>query len=87
MRRHCLSIAFLTKLAKHLVILACLAIVGETSGRLVIGQRSIFLLIVLAALIDSAGRTFQRRLHFQILRREVRHDRRAASTYQDRFRP
>jgi hypothetical protein len=65
MRRLYLSPAVLSKLAKHLAILACLGIVGETSGRLVIGQTIIFLLVVSAALLYSAGRTLQRRLQFQ----------------------
>jgi hypothetical protein len=66
MRRICLSSALLSKLAKHLAVLACLAILGETSGRFVIGQMGIFLLVVSAALSHSAGRTLQRRLQSQI---------------------
>jgi hypothetical protein len=62
MRRIILSSAFLSKLAKHLAVLACLAIVGETSGRFVIGQKGILVLVVSAALLHSAGRTLQRRL-------------------------
>ena len=62
MNRLCLSTAFLSKLAKHLAVLACLGIVGETSGRLAIGQLGIFLLVVCAALAHSVARTLQRRL-------------------------
>ena len=58
----CLSTGFLSKLAKHLAVLACLGIVGETSGRFVIGQMGIFLLVVSAAVLHSAGRTLERRL-------------------------
>jgi hypothetical protein len=66
MRRLCLSSGFLSKLAKHLAVLACLGIVGETSGRFMIGQIGIFLLVVSAALLHSAGRALQRRLQSQI---------------------
>jgi hypothetical protein len=66
MRRLCLGSTFLSKLAKHLAVLACLAIVLKTSGRLVIGEMGIFLLVVSAALFHSAGRTLQRRLQSQI---------------------
>ena len=65
MRRLCLSSGFLSKLAKHLAVLACLGIVGETSGRFAIGQIGIFLLVVSAALLHSAARTLQRRLQLQ----------------------
>ena len=65
MRRLCLSSACLSKLAKHLAVLACLGIVGETSGRFVIGQMGIFLLVVSAAVLHSAGRTLERRLQFE----------------------
>ncbi|HSF58659.1 MAG TPA: hypothetical protein VLD83_11340, partial [Candidatus Binatia bacterium] len=60
------SSAFLSKLAKHLAVLACLAIVGETSGRFVIGQRGILVLVVSAALVHSAARALQHRLQCQI---------------------
>lgn len=53
--------AFLTKLAKHLALLACLAIVGEATGRAFVGQRFIFVLILAAALIHSLGQTIKRR--------------------------
>ena len=65
MRRLCLSSACLSKLAKHLALLACLGIVGETSGRFVIGQMSIFLLVASAAVLHSAGRTLERRLKLE----------------------
>ena len=57
MRRISLSSALLSKLAKHVAVLVCLAIVGNATHRFVIGQMSIFLLAVLAALLHSAGRT------------------------------
>jgi hypothetical protein len=65
MRRLCLSTVFLSKLAKHLAVLGCLGIVGETSGRFAIGQMGIFLLVVSAALLHTAGRTLQHRLQLQ----------------------
>ena len=61
----------LSKLAKHLAVLACLGIVGETSGRLVIGQMGIFLLVVSAAVLHSAGRTLQRRLQIHVNEKDV----------------
>jgi hypothetical protein len=45
----------LTKIAKHLAWLACFMIIGDVTGRPVLGQLGIFILIVLAALIHSAG--------------------------------
>jgi hypothetical protein len=66
MKRLCLSATFLSKLAKHLAVLACLGIVGESTGRFAIGQTAIFILVVSAALFHSAGRTLQRRLQPQI---------------------
>jgi hypothetical protein len=65
MRRLCLSSGFLSKLAKHLAVLAGLGFVGETSGRFAIGQIGIFLLVVSAALLHSAGRTLERRLQLE----------------------
>ena len=53
--------AFLAKLAKHLALLGCLAILGQASGRVALGQRSILLLVVVAALIHRLGQTLQRR--------------------------
>jgi hypothetical protein len=53
--------AFLTKLAKHLALLACLAIVGQATGRAALGQRSIILLVMCAALAHTLGRTLKRR--------------------------
>jgi len=53
--------AFLTKLAKHLALLACLAIVGVATGRALLSQRSILLLVIGAALIDALGQTLKHR--------------------------
>jgi hypothetical protein len=55
--------AFLTKLAKHLALLVCLAIVSAATGRAALGQRSILLLAVCAALIHALGQTLKRRSH------------------------
>jgi len=53
--------AFLTKLAKHLALLACLAIVGEASGKAAIGQPAILLLIIGATLLHQAGSALKQR--------------------------
>jgi hypothetical protein len=53
--------AFLAKLAKHLALLVCLAIAGQTTGRVALGQRAILLLVVAAALIHGLGQTLKRR--------------------------
>lgn len=57
----CVSVAFLTKLAKHLVVLAGFAIVGHATGRFEASELSIFLMVASAALFHSAGRMLQRR--------------------------
>jgi hypothetical protein len=51
----------LTKIAKHLALLACFMIIGDSTGRPVLGQLGIFILVVLAALIHSAGCAVQSR--------------------------
>lgn len=51
----------LTRIAKHLALLACLMIIGAATGRPVLGQVGIFIMVVLAALIHSAGRAVQSR--------------------------
>lgn len=53
--------AFLTKLAKHLALLACLAIVGQTTGRAAFGALSIAVLVAGAALIHAVGQALERR--------------------------
>jgi hypothetical protein len=57
------SSAILSKVAKHLVVLACLTILGQAAGRSVIGPAGIFLLIIAAALLDSASRILHRRFN------------------------
>jgi hypothetical protein len=47
--------AFLTKLAKHLALLACLAIAGQATGRAALGPPAILFLIICAALLHSVG--------------------------------
>ena len=47
--------ASLTMIAKHLALLACFMIIGAATGRPVLGQVGIFIVVVLAALIHSAG--------------------------------
>ena len=51
------SAAVLAKLAKHLALLACLAIVGQASGRAAIGVLAIFSLVLIAAVLHSIGHT------------------------------
>ena len=53
--------AFLTKLAKHLALLACLAIVGQTSDRAALGQPAILFLVICAALLHTVGLALKRR--------------------------
>jgi hypothetical protein len=56
----------LTKIAKHLALLACFMIIGDATGRPVLGQLGIFILVVLAALIHSAGGAVQSRSPLRI---------------------
>ena len=53
--------AFLTKLAKHLALLVCLAIVGQATGRVALGQVTILSLAVAATVIHQLGQTLKRR--------------------------
>jgi hypothetical protein len=53
--------AFLTKLAKHLAVLACFAIVGHATGRFEASEVTIFFIVTAAALFHSAGHILQRR--------------------------
>src|SRR5215831_7898 len=55
------SSTFLTKLAKHLALLACLMIVGQVADQSVIGKLGIFLTIVVAAVSHSTGIALRRR--------------------------
>jgi hypothetical protein len=56
---------FLTKLSKHLVLLACRMIVGRTTGQPLLAPMGIFLLIVVAAALHCAGRSLERRLVYR----------------------
>ena len=78
MKRVYLGGAFLPKLAKHLALLACLMIVSQVAGRPVVGQLGIFVTVVLAALLHSAGRTVRRRLPPFVPLSGGGHDRRAS---------
>jgi len=60
-----LTALFLTKLAKHLALLACLMIVGEATGQPPLGPIGIFLLIVFAASLQCASRSLQGRLLYR----------------------
>ncbi|HEU4345503.1 MAG TPA: hypothetical protein VFU31_28470 [Candidatus Binatia bacterium] len=62
-RLQIVSSAFLTKLARHLGLIACLLILGQTSSRSVAGQIGIFLLIVLAAALNATGRALRSRFY------------------------
>ena len=56
----------LTRIAKHLALLACFMIIGTATGRPVLGQVGIFIVVVLAALIHSAGCAVQSRFPVRI---------------------
>jgi hypothetical protein len=53
--------AFLIKLAKHLALLVCLAIVGQATGRAPFGQLAVALLTLTAALIHGLGQALKHR--------------------------
>ena len=53
---------FLSKVAKHLALLACLLIVGKATGRLTTGQFVIFCLTIFASVAHLAGRALAPRL-------------------------
>ena len=57
--RRTLSSALLIKFAKHLALLACVIIVSDATGRSVVGEFGIFLLVVIAAFTHSVGRALQ----------------------------
>lgn len=50
-----LGAVLLLRLAKHLALLACLGIVGAVNGHLAVGQFTIFFLVVIAAIVRTAG--------------------------------
>ena len=52
---------FLTKLAKHLALLACLMIISQATGQPPLGPVGVFLLIVFAAALQCASRSLQAR--------------------------
>lgn len=58
---HTVFAAFLTKLAKHLALIACLMIAGSATGRAAIGQLAIFFLVAGAAVAYSIGQSIARR--------------------------
>ena len=60
---------FLTKLAKHLALIACFMIVGISRSRFATSHVAIFLTILSAAVIHSLGRVLQRRLLLSVHRR------------------
>jgi len=64
-RRTTAQALFLTKLSKHLVLLACLMIVGRATGQHLLTPVGIFLLIVVAAALHCAGRSLERRLIYR----------------------
>jgi hypothetical protein len=53
---------FLPKLAKHLALIACLMIVGNSTGKFASDQLAIFLTVTVAALMNCAGCLLQRRI-------------------------
>ncbi|HYA28801.1 MAG TPA: hypothetical protein VEI95_08285 [Acidobacteriota bacterium] len=58
----CVIAPFLVKLAKHLALFACLAILGQASGRVPVSQLTLFFLVAGAALAHAIGNTLQLRL-------------------------
>ena len=78
MKRVYLGGAFLQKLAKHLALLACLMIVSQVAGRPMVGQLGIFVTVVLAALLHSAGLAVRRGLPPFVPLSGGGHDRRAS---------
>lgn len=48
--------ALLSKISKHLALLACLIIVGKAAGRFTIGEPGIFLLTIFATMAHLCGR-------------------------------
>jgi len=53
--------ALLAKVAKHLAVLTCLAIVGRASGRFAASQTTILIMVIAAVCLHAAGRALQRR--------------------------
>ena len=76
----------LTKIAKHLALLACFMIVGDATGRPVLGQLGVFILVVLAAVIHSVGCAVQSRFSVRIPPSRSCRDHRASRAHQDRCR-
>jgi hypothetical protein len=62
----CVTTAVFAKLAKHLAILASFTILGESTGRIAVGRLAIFILVVLAALLHTIGRSLHLRVRKQI---------------------
>ena len=58
----CVVAAFLQKFAKHLALIACLAIMGGATGRFAISELAIFVMVVAAAALHSIGRVLEYRL-------------------------
>jgi hypothetical protein len=58
---HAVVAAFLTKLAKHMALIACLMIAGSATGRAAVSQLQIFFLVACAAVAYSIGQRMARR--------------------------
>ena len=56
-QRHSSLPRFLIKLAKHLALLVCLAIVGQATGRAAFGQLTILLLAVVRGVDSCLGQS------------------------------
>jgi hypothetical protein len=61
----CVVAVFLSKLAKHLLVIACLAILSRATGRLTVDQLAIFGLIVVATIAQFIGSALQTRFSRQ----------------------
>jgi len=57
----CVVATFLQKFAKHLALIAGLAIMGGATGRFAISEFAIFLIVIAAAALHSIGRVLEYR--------------------------
>jgi hypothetical protein len=55
------SATWLNKLAKHLVVIACIMILGRSSGHSMLDPLAIFALILVASVIHCLSRVLQQR--------------------------
>jgi uncharacterized membrane protein len=56
----------LTKLAKHVALIACLMILGKASARSDLGEVAIFLIVLASVALHSCAKAIQRRLAINV---------------------